>query len=136
MILTTNNLYYLLIEEQSAMGVPRSRWWMLMEAILEDFQEKGLEWKKCWRVTERGRGGKHFSVPGVHRLKGREVWEPHTVDGGRATVQCVGEGTGRGEVVAEEGLLGFVWPATQVKWLMESFVHQGPFVLSEIQKQL
>ena len=24
MILTTNNLYYLLIEEQSAMGVPRS----------------------------------------------------------------------------------------------------------------
>ena len=47
-----------------------------------------------------------------------------------------GEGTGRGEVVAEEGLLGFVWPATQVKWLMESFVHQGPFVLSEIQKQL
>lgn len=43
MILTTNSLYHLLIEQQGAMGAPGRRGWILMEQILEGFQEQGLE---------------------------------------------------------------------------------------------
>ena len=76
-LILITNLYYLLIEEQNVLGVSRRGWWwILMEAFLEDFQEKGPEWQKLWPVAERGGGRRHSSISEIHRLKGREMWKP------------------------------------------------------------
>ena len=107
-LILITNLYYLLIEEQNVLGVSRRGWWwILMEAFLEDFQEKGPEWQKFWPVAERGGGSRHFSISEIHRLKGREMWKPLA---GWRTSHCPARRAGNWGVkdVTEGEPLGFV----------------------------